>query len=67
LECVDGAGVGSIKMGLRVIGFVGVDWIPLAENNSGVKSCFEYGNALLFNNQQDALIIPILFCYKTPS
>jgi len=31
-------------MVLRVIGFVGVDLIPLAENNSAVKSCSEYSN-----------------------
>lgn len=45
LECVDVRWVDSIKMGLRIIGFVGVDWIRLAENNSTVKSCCEYGNA----------------------
>lgn len=44
MECVDVRWVGSIQMGLRVIGFVGVDWIPPTENNSAVKSCCEYGN-----------------------
>jgi hypothetical protein len=31
-------------MGLRVIEFVGVDWIPPAESNSAVKSSCEYVN-----------------------
>jgi hypothetical protein len=33
-----------------------------------LKRCFWYtiGNVFFLNNQPDALIIPILFCYKIP-
>ena len=44
MECVDVRWMNSIKMGLRVIGFVEVDWIPQAENNNAANSCCEYGN-----------------------